>query len=54
MEGGKKWKQREQSAEILKQCSTMLKKVMSHKYAWVFNEPVDATKQGLYDYHKVI
>ncbi len=41
-------------AEILKQCSTMLKKIMSHKYAWVFNEPVDAAKQGLHDYHKVI
>ncbi|CAK9225835.1 unnamed protein product [Sphagnum troendelagicum] len=40
--------------DILKQCSTLLKKMMSHKHAWVFNEPVDAEKLGLHDYHKVI
>ncbi|CAK9191335.1 unnamed protein product [Sphagnum troendelagicum] len=41
-------------ADILRQCSTLLKRIMSHKHAWVFNEPVDAEKLGLHDYHKVI
>ncbi|CAM6090281.1 unnamed protein product [Calypogeia fissa] len=40
--------------DIMKQCGTLLKKLISHKHAWVFNEPVDAVKLGLHDYHKVI
>ncbi|KAJ7558961.1 hypothetical protein O6H91_04G063400 [Diphasiastrum complanatum] len=41
-------------ADIMKQCGTVLKKLMTHKHAWVFNEPVDAVKLQLPDYHKVI
>ncbi|EFJ05740.1 hypothetical protein SELMODRAFT_431331 [Selaginella moellendorffii] len=40
--------------DIMKQCGTLLKKLITHKHAWVFNEPVDAVKLGLHDYHKVI
>ncbi|KAJ7534193.1 hypothetical protein O6H91_13G083500 [Diphasiastrum complanatum] len=40
--------------DIMKQCGTLLKKLMSHKHGWVFNDPVDAVKLGLPDYHKVI
>ncbi|KAL2641951.1 hypothetical protein R1flu_009538 [Riccia fluitans] len=41
-------------SDIMKLCSAVLKKLISHKHAWVFNEPVDAVKLGLHDYHKVI
>ncbi|KAL3678133.1 hypothetical protein R1sor_021089 [Riccia sorocarpa] len=41
-------------SDIMKLCGTLLKKLISHKHAWVFNEPVDAVKLGLHDYHKVI
>ncbi|KAJ7567692.1 hypothetical protein O6H91_01G002400 [Diphasiastrum complanatum] len=40
--------------DIMKQCGTLLKKLMTHKHGWVFNDPVDAVKLGLPDYHKVI
>ncbi|GJP38001.1 hypothetical protein CLOM_g15055 [Closterium sp. NIES-68] len=40
--------------DIFKQCATLLKRLMSHKYGWVFKEPVDAAKLGLHDYHTVI
>ncbi|KAJ7559222.1 hypothetical protein O6H91_04G074700 [Diphasiastrum complanatum] len=41
-------------ADIMKQCGTVLKKLMTHKHGWVFNAPVDAVKLRLPDYHKVI
>lgn len=41
-------------SELLKQCSIILKKLMGHKFGWVFNEPVDAVKLNLHDYHKII
>jgi hypothetical protein len=28
--------------------------MMSHKFGWIFNEPVDAIKLGLHDYHQII
>jgi hypothetical protein len=40
--------------DLMKQCSTLLKKVMSHKHAWVFNKPVNAEELGILDYHTVI
>ncbi|CAI7885941.1 unnamed protein product [Closterium sp. NIES-54] len=40
--------------DICKQYATLLKRLMSHKYGWVFKEPVDAAKLGLHDYHTVI
>eukprot|EP00250_Pteridium_aquilinum_P020749 c24929_g1_i8 orf=3988-5961(+) len=42
------------SSELLKQCSVILKKLMSHKFGWVFNEPVDVVKLNLHDYFKII
>lgn len=41
-------------ADMLKQCTTLLRKLMSHKHGWVFNDPVDADKLGLHDYHQII
>ncbi|KAK3023592.1 hypothetical protein RJ639_044052 [Escallonia herrerae] len=38
----------------IKQCENLLKKLMSHKYGWVFNEPVDVVKLNLPDYLTVI
>lgn len=40
--------------DLMKQCLTVLRKLMTHKHGWVFNEPVDAEKMGLHDYHTVI
>eukprot|EP00250_Pteridium_aquilinum_P006665 c16535_g1_i1 orf=780-2495(+) len=36
------------------QCRNILKKLMGHEDGWIFNEPVDAVKLGLSDYHSVI
>lgn len=41
-------------SELLKQCTIILKKLMGHKFGWVFNEPVDVVKLNLHDYLKVI
>ncbi|XP_073006556.1 transcription factor GTE3, chloroplastic-like [Typha latifolia] len=38
----------------LKKCAVILGKLMKHKYAWIFNEPVDVQCLGLYDYYSVI
>lgn len=40
--------------ELMKQCGVALKRLMTHKYSWVFNEPVDVVKLGLHDYLKII
>ncbi|CAK9197960.1 unnamed protein product [Sphagnum troendelagicum] len=40
--------------DLLKQCGTLLKKLMGHKHAWVFNKPVDAEDWGILDYYTVI
>lgn len=37
-----------------RQCMLLLRKLMRHKYGWVFNVPVDAEKLQLYDYHSII
>ena len=39
--------------ELMKQCGVILKKLMTHKFSWVFNEPVNVVELGLHDYHKV-
>ncbi|GAB4847943.1 hypothetical protein Ancab_027003 [Ancistrocladus abbreviatus] len=39
---------------IMKQCDTLLKRLMSHKYGWVFNTPVDVVKLNIPDYITVI
>ncbi|XP_023530517.1 transcription factor GTE8 isoform X1 [Cucurbita pepo subsp. pepo] len=42
------------SAALMKQCEQLLKRLMSHQYAWVFNTPVDVVKLNLPDYFTVI
>ncbi|KAL2459586.1 Transcription factor GTE10 [Forsythia ovata] len=39
---------------LMKQCETLLNRLMAHQYAWVFNEPVDAVKLNIPDYFNVI
>lgn len=39
---------------LMKQCDTLLKRVMSHQYAWVFNSPVDVVKLNIPDYFTII
>ncbi|MCO5572520.1 hypothetical protein L7F22_026275 [Adiantum nelumboides] len=41
-------------SELLKQGGVILKKLMSHKFGWVFNEPVDVVKLNLHDYFMII
>ncbi|XP_051135164.1 transcription factor GTE4-like [Andrographis paniculata] len=40
--------------QVFKSCSSLLQRLMKHKYGWVFNEPVDAQALGLFDYHDII
>ncbi|KAG6553500.1 hypothetical protein Mapa_004412 [Marchantia paleacea] len=42
------------TADIVKLCAALARKLCNHKHSWVFNEPVDAVKLGLHDYHQVI
>ncbi|KAL3829517.1 hypothetical protein ACJIZ3_018319 [Penstemon smallii] len=42
------------NAGLLKQCDILLKKLMSHQHAWVFNTPVDVVKLNIPDYLNVI
>ncbi|KAL9673504.1 hypothetical protein QQ045_029763 [Rhodiola kirilowii] len=39
---------------LFKQCLTLLDRLMSHQYGWVFNVHVDAEKLNILDYHTVI
>ncbi|KAL6518745.1 hypothetical protein OROHE_017498 [Orobanche hederae] len=39
---------------LLKQCESLLKKLTSQQYAWVFNTPVDVVKLNIPDYFDVI
>ncbi|XP_008776176.2 transcription factor GTE4-like [Phoenix dactylifera] len=41
-------------AHALNSCSALLQKLMKHKYAWVFNTPVDVKGLGLNDYYNII
>lgn len=40
--------------DILRQCQTVLKKVMTQKHSWIFNVPVDVKGLGLHDYLTII
>ncbi|KAI4348275.1 hypothetical protein L6164_009012 [Bauhinia variegata] len=42
------------NALLMKQCEALLKRLMSHQYAWVFNTPVDVVKLNLPDYFTII
>lgn len=42
------------SAFLMKQCEQLLKRLMSHQYAWVFKVPVDVVKLNLPDYFTII
>ncbi|XP_077211915.1 transcription factor GTE10-like [Tasmannia lanceolata] len=39
---------------LMKQCDALLKKLMSHKFGWVFNTPVDVVELNIPDYFTVI
>mmetsp|Transcript_5196 Transcript_5196/g.7644 ORF Transcript_5196/g.7644 Transcript_5196/m.7644 type:complete len:805 (-) Transcript_5196:112-2526(-) len=43
-----------QQADIFKELKKLLKNLMKHKFAWVFNEPVDPIKLNLPTYFEVI
>ncbi|KAI4350552.1 hypothetical protein L6164_004999 [Bauhinia variegata] len=42
------------NALLMKQCEALLKRLMGHQHAWVFNTPVDVVKLNLPDYFTVI
>ncbi|XP_059449447.1 transcription factor GTE8-like [Corylus avellana] len=42
------------NAILMKQCESLLKRLMSHQYAWVFNTPVDVEKLNILDYYTII
>lgn len=42
------------NATLMKQCENLLKKLLSHQHAGVFNEPVDIVKLNIPDYFTVI
>ncbi|KAJ0785421.1 putative chromatin remodeler Bromodomain family [Helianthus annuus] len=39
---------------LMKQCETLLKRLMGHNFGWVFNTPVDVVALKIPDYHTVI
>ncbi|OIW21874.1 hypothetical protein TanjilG_13743 [Lupinus angustifolius] len=39
---------------LLKSCETLLSRLMTHQYGWVFNTPVDVVKLNIPDYFNVI
>ncbi|KAF8390596.1 hypothetical protein HHK36_025123 [Tetracentron sinense] len=39
---------------LMKQCETLLKRLMSHQFGWVFKTPVDIVKLNIPDYFTVI
>lgn len=50
----RKSKPSKKKPEFLSLCRNILKMLMGHKDGWIFNEPVDAVKLGLSDYHLFI
>lgn len=42
------------NAILMKQCETLLNRLMSHQYGWVFKTPVDVVKLNIPDYLTVI
>ncbi|XP_038683736.1 transcription factor GTE8-like isoform X2 [Tripterygium wilfordii] len=41
-------------AVLMKQCDSLLNRLMSHQYGWVFNTPVDVIKSNIPDYFDII
>eukprot|EP00898_Chlorokybus_atmophyticus_P004465 jgi/Chlat1/5019/Chrsp32S04989 len=41
-------------SELLKSCARELTSLLKHRFAFIFNKPVDAEGLGLYDYHDII
>ncbi|KAJ6824746.1 transcription factor GTE10-like [Iris pallida] len=41
-------------AAVMKQCESLLSKLMKHPFGWVFNNPVDAVALNIPDYYTVI
>lgn len=39
---------------VFRSCNNILQRLMKHKHGWVFNEPVDAQKLCIPDYHDII
>ncbi|GAA0176712.1 hypothetical protein LIER_29585 [Lithospermum erythrorhizon] len=39
---------------LMKECRSILTKLMKHKDGWVFNVPVDDVALGLHDYHQIV
>ncbi|CAL5361891.1 hypothetical protein CsSME_00053080 [Camellia sinensis var. sinensis] len=42
------------NATLMKQCESLLSRLMSHQYGWAFNAPVDVVKLNIPDYFDVI
>ncbi|KAI4336286.1 hypothetical protein L6164_014830 [Bauhinia variegata] len=42
------------NAVLMKQCESLLNRLMSHQFGWVFNTPVDVVKWNIPDYFTVI
>ncbi|KAL7161784.1 hypothetical protein ACSBR2_042290 [Camellia fascicularis] len=42
------------NATLMKQCESLLSRLMSHQYGWAFNTPVDVVKLNIPDYFDVI
>ncbi|EPS67854.1 hypothetical protein M569_06920 [Genlisea aurea] len=40
--------------QVFRNCSTLLQRLMKHKFSWVFNTPVDVMGMGLLDYYDII
>ncbi|KAG7022962.1 Transcription factor GTE4, partial [Cucurbita argyrosperma subsp. argyrosperma] len=41
-------------SKFFKSCSSLLDKLIKHKYGWVFDAPVDVQSLGLHDYYTII
>jgi hypothetical protein len=41
-------------SHVFKKSSTLLRRLMKHRFAWVFNKPVDPVALGLHDYFLII
>ena len=42
------------NAYLMKQCETLLNRLMKHNFGWAFNNPVDVVKLNILDYFTVI
>ncbi|KAI9402534.1 hypothetical protein POPTR_001G285700v4 [Populus trichocarpa] len=43
-----------ENAQLMKNCSQILSKLMKHKLGYIFNSPVDVVGMQLHDYHDII